>query len=189
LLSRFPVAFRLPAFASRVIPFPPGELGLPHGRLTAHRYRRRTPSGLPRSTLTSYDRVGCPFYPGDRRCSPDRMPCPASACRLSAARPNTPPERPTARSHYSRGINEGSRDSPVRSALTRDLHDGTEILRLSPGLRTPPSPAAHAKEGARHRARARDYTTDITPVLPTASPLAKCDLVSQRQISARDHGT
>jgi hypothetical protein len=79
---------------------------------------------------------------------------------------------------------------PSGLPLTRDLHDGTEILRLSPGLRTPPLPATHAKEGARQRARARGYTTDFTPVLLTASPLAKCDLVSQRQMSAwqRGHG-
>lgn len=63
--SWFPVAFRPPAFASQVIPVPPGELRLPHGRPTAHRHRRRTPSGLPRSTLTRFDRVGCPLYPGD----------------------------------------------------------------------------------------------------------------------------
>ena len=76
----------------------------------------RTPSGFPRSALTSYDRVGCPLYPGDQRCSPDRMPCPASACHITAACPYTPPDHPTARSSVLRGIHKGSRDSPVRSA-------------------------------------------------------------------------
>ena len=44
-------------------PIPAGELGPPHGRLTGP--QGRTPTGLPRSAHTSYDRVGCPLYPGD----------------------------------------------------------------------------------------------------------------------------
>jgi len=103
----------------------------------------------------------------------------ASQRRVPAPRYRIPPRGAT--------IHEASTKvhsiHPPGLPLTRDLHSGMEILRLSPGLRTPPLPATHAEEGARQRARARDYTTDITPVLLTASPLAKCDLVSQRQVS------
>lgn len=114
------------------------------------------------------------------------MPCPTSACRITTACPCTPPMHPTARSSVLRGINEGSRNSPVRSAPHPWPPRGDEDSSGFPlGLRTPPLPAAHAKGGARQQARARDYTTDITPVLLTASPLAKCDIVSQRQIRKR----
>jgi len=80
-----------------------------------------------------------------------------------------------------RDINEGSRDSPVRSAPNPWPPDGTRTLRRSLKLRTPPSPAAHVKGGAKTRARARNYATDTMPALQSASPLAKCNLVSQRQ--------
>ena len=181
--TRFPAAFRPPAFASRVILFPPRSwafltVGLPPTSTSGW-----TPSGLPRSTLTSYDRGGCPLYPGDRRCSPDRMPCPASAYRIPAARPYTPPDtshRAELRfTRHQQGFTRFTRPvcpSPVALAM------GRGPLRFPLGLRTPPLPAAHAKGRARHRARARDYTTDITSALLTASPLAKCDIVSQRQI-------
>nr|GID87489.1 hypothetical protein Ade03nite_64130 [Actinoplanes derwentensis] len=109
------------------------------------------------------------------------MPCPASACRLSGRPVPTPRLDIPSRGATIHGASTKVHAiHPSGLPLTRDLHDGTEILRLSPGLRTPPLPATHAKEGARQRARARDYTTDITPVLLTASPLAKCDLVSQQ---------
>jgi hypothetical protein len=56
-------------------------------------------------------------------------------------------------------------------------------VRANRAQRHNPHAATHAKGWARHRARARDYTTDITSALLTASPLAKCDFVSQRQMS------
>ena len=60
--SRFPAAFRPPAFASRSSDSAE-ELGPPHGRLTGP--NGRTSTGLPRSARTSSDRGGCPLYPGD----------------------------------------------------------------------------------------------------------------------------
>ena len=65
IASRFPVAFRLPAFRFSVIRFPPGAwapltVGLPDTPRHA-----RTPTGLPRSARTSCDRGGCPLYPED----------------------------------------------------------------------------------------------------------------------------
>jgi hypothetical protein len=46
-------------------PVPAAELGLPCGRLTPRRTcRAGTSTGLPRSTRTRCDRVGCCLYPG-----------------------------------------------------------------------------------------------------------------------------
>jgi len=116
-------------------PVPAGELGLPHGRLTAlPTSSGRTPSGFPRSTLTRFDRVGCPLYPGDQRCSPGRMPCPTSACRIPTARPYTPPA-PSHRTEFrftrhQQGFTRFTRPvcpSPVIPAMGREplrLHSG-----------------------------------------------------------------
>jgi len=62
-VSRFPAAFRPPAFACRVILFPPGDwafltVGLP-GAL------RPDPDGVSTFRTARYDRGGCPLYPGD----------------------------------------------------------------------------------------------------------------------------
>lgn len=60
----FSVAFRPPAFASRVIPIPPKDFRLPYGRPTG-RVSDRTRTGLTRPTPTSCDRVRCLLDPGD----------------------------------------------------------------------------------------------------------------------------
>jgi hypothetical protein len=44
---------------------PAEELGPPCGRLTGQDRPTRTSTGLPRSARMSYDRGGCPLYPGD----------------------------------------------------------------------------------------------------------------------------
>ena len=59
-LSRFPVAFRPPALASWAILPPLGDQR--HSR-SAHQPRGWAPTGLSRSTRSSYDRGGCPLYP------------------------------------------------------------------------------------------------------------------------------
>ena len=114
-MSRFPAAFRPPAFASRSPCSRPGT-----GPSSRSAYRpppgARTRTGFPRFTPARYDRGGCPLYPGDSGAPPGRMPCPAGACRFPAASPCTPHPHPTSGAPQSRGINEGSRDSPVRSA-------------------------------------------------------------------------
>jgi len=75
-------------------PVPARELGLPHGRLTGPQARTRT--GFPRSAPARYDRDGCLLDPGDGGALPNRMPCPASACRFPAASPCTPHSHPIA---------------------------------------------------------------------------------------------
>jgi hypothetical protein len=114
-MSRFPAAFRPPAFASRSPCSRPGA-----GPSSRSAYRAppgaRTRTGFPRFTPARYDRGGCPLYPRDDGAPPGRMPCPAGACRFPAASPCHPATHPTSGAPKLRGINGGSRDSPVRSA-------------------------------------------------------------------------
>ena len=96
--SRFPAAFRPPAFASRVFLRPPGDsasltVGLP-AQATC-----RTPSGLSRSACMRYGRGGCPLYPGDGGALPASSDHLAGTCRLPAAGPYLPLPHPTGESH------------------------------------------------------------------------------------------
>jgi hypothetical protein len=179
VLSRFPVAFRPPAFASRVIPIPPGELGLPHSRLTARRHGGGPRRGYhlpPSRATTGLGALSPPGTGGAHRTGCRARPAPAASQRhVPTPRHHIPPRGAT--------IHEASMKvhaiHPSGLPLARDPHSGMEILRLSLGLRTPPSPATHAKDGARQRARTRDYRTDIT----SASSLR---VHSQRATSCRN---
>ena len=145
-MSRFPAAFRLPAFASRSSD---SRRGVGPSLRSAYRTRplARTPTGLPRFTRTSCDRGGCLLYPEDGDARPADSSSPAGACRFPAASPC----HPAACSHRGgpqlRGINGGSRDSPARPAPRLWPPDGTGTLGLSPVLRTPPLPATHDRAG------------------------------------------
>jgi hypothetical protein len=119
---------RLPPASIRPLRRPNGEVvSPPHGH--------KAPRGarFPRSTLTSYDRVGCPLYPGDRRCSPDRMPCPASSCHIPAAT-----SLHSARHIPSRGAPFYEASTKVHAIhpsglpLTRDPRDGTRTPSAFP---------------------------------------------------------
>ena len=75
-----------------VIRFPPGDwasltVGLPG--------KTRTLTGLPRSTRTSCDRIGCLLYPEDGDAHPTDLHSPAGACRFPATSPYTPLLHPT----------------------------------------------------------------------------------------------
>jgi hypothetical protein len=177
-----PVAFRLPALASRAIPIPLGEFSFPHSRPTGHPSRRRTPSGLPRFTRARYDRGGCLLYPGDGGALPaECRPRPAPAASQRPA--------PTPRQHFIpsagpalRDINEGSRDSPVRPAPGPWPSDGTRTLRRSSELHTPPLPATHVRAGPGIEHAPETHTAETKSALLSASSLASCNLVSQRQM-------
>jgi hypothetical protein len=147
IMSRFPAAFRLPAFASRSPCSRPGT-----GPSSRSAYRAppsaRTRTGFPRFTPARYDRGGCPLYPGDGGARPGRMPCPASACRFPAASPCHPAptshQRGSAITGHQRGFTRFTRPvcpSPVAPRM------GRETLGLVPVLRTPPLPAAHDRAG------------------------------------------
>ena len=129
-------------------PVPARELGLPCGRLTGPCYQGRTPTGLPRSARMSCGRGGCPLYPGDCGARTAGRSSPAAARRLAAARPCTPVQQPTTGGFLSRGIIKGSR-SFTRPAFPWPVAPGwSGSPRAStPGLHTPPLPAAHAGVG------------------------------------------
>ena len=93
-MSRFPVAFRLPAFASRSSD---SRRGIGPSLRSAYRAKARTPSGLPRSTRTSCDRGGCLLYPEDGDAHPADRKSSAGACRFSTASPWTPLQHSTLR--------------------------------------------------------------------------------------------
>ena len=165
-------------------PSPAREMGLPHGRLTRH-HQRRDPVGV--TTFHTHEkRPGrVPPIPRGRRCSPGPDAVPGQRLPhhngLSLHPAGTSHRAGPLFTRHQRRFTLFTR--PVcPSPVTPMVGQGSFGFPL--GLRTPPLPAAHAKGGARHRARARDYTTDITSALLTASPLAECDIVSQRQMNA-----
>ena len=113
--SRFPAAFQPPAFAFRVILFPPADwafltVGLPGTT------RCPDPDGV--STFrTSEIRPGwVPSLPRGRRCSPRPDAVPGRRLPLPGGQSLHPAPASHRRGSVLRGINEGSRDSPVRPA-------------------------------------------------------------------------
>jgi len=108
MMSRFPAAFRLPAFASW-----PSFARWGTGPSLRSAYRSccqgRTPTGLSRSARMSCGRGGCPLYPGDCGARTASRSSLAATCRLAAARPYTPVQQPTTGGFLSRGIIKGSR--------------------------------------------------------------------------------
>jgi len=147
MMSRFPAAFRPPAFASWSSC---ARWGAGPSLRSAYRSccQGRTPTGLPRSARMSCGRGGCPLYPGDCGARTAGRSSPAAACRLAAARPCTPVQQPTTGGFLSRGIIKGSR-SFTRPAFPSPVAPGWSgsPWACSPELHTPPSPAAHAGVG------------------------------------------
>ena len=147
MMSRFPAAFRPPAFASWSSCARQGT-----GPSLRSAYRSccqdRTLTGLPRSARMSCGRGGCPLYPGDCGARTAGRSSPAAACRLAAASPCTPVQQPTTGGFLSRGIIKGSR-SFTRPAFPSPVAPGWSgsPRACPPGLHTPPSPAAHAGVG------------------------------------------
>ena len=82
-LSRFPVAFRPPTFASWSSI---ARWGIGPPLRSAYRPRPcRTPTGLSRSTRTSGDRGGCPLYPGDSGAHTTGPSSPVATSRITTA--------------------------------------------------------------------------------------------------------
>jgi hypothetical protein len=158
-------------------PIPGGELGLRHGRLTGDAGPR---TGLPRSARTSCDRGGCPLYPEDGGAHPGQGTCSAGACRSMAASPDHPAPASHRQGSASRGINEGLRDSPVRSSLACGRAGGTGSPWASPRASHP------AVVGDARRGWDRPSSTDlelhahIRLILQSGRSLVSCDLASHR---------
>jgi hypothetical protein len=150
-------------------PIPARELGLPHGRLTGP--QTRTPTGLPRSTRTSCDRAGSPLHPEHGGAHPGWDSPSPGTCRFPATSPYTLLQHPTLQGCCLRGINRGSRNSPVRSSPRLWPPDGTGALGLLPRAPDPAgsSPTTHVRVGTGDRARAWNYALDISR---TSNPLA-----------------
>jgi hypothetical protein len=160
-------------------PVPARELGLPHGRLTG-----RTAPGPGRGFHVPHQRattgVGASSTPGTAVLSrPDavpgqRLPLPSGQ---SLPPRTTNPSRGSGITGHQRRFTQFTRPacpSPVVPGWDEDLG-------LSPVLRTPPLPAAHDRAGPGVSTHP-ELTLPTQSALQSASPLARCDLVSQRQI-------
>ena len=178
-MSRFPAAFRLPAFRFSVIRFPPGDwallaVGLPDlgpdlDGVTAFRTHELRPGWVPP-------------LPRGRRCSSRpsrfldrRLPLyrgqslyPAPASHLAGLR----------LTRHQREFTQFTRPifpSPVASRMER------EPSGFPPRASHPADqePTTHAEAGTGHRARTWNYTLNITSVdLQSCSSLTTCDLAS-----------
>jgi len=138
--SRFPAAFRPPAFASRVFLRP---LGIPLPLRSAYRQiSRRTPSGLSRSACDRYDRGGRPLNPGDGGALPASQIRLAGTRRLATAGPYSP----------------ASRNPPARVLMTR-RHRGFTHVHPS-GLPQPVTPGWNRSPSAFPRASHPTVTHD-----------------------------
>jgi len=116
------------------------------------------------------------------------QPAPAASQRPVLA---PRPAHPIKARAPSRGINEGSSNSPVRSSpRPRTPGWNGPPLRLSPELRTPPtkSRTTHVEVGTGHRARTWNYSLNITSglILQFDSSLNACDLASHVRYRQRD---
>jgi hypothetical protein len=177
IAPRLPVAFRRPAFRFSVVLFPPGSWALLTVGLPAN---DRTPTGLPRSARTSYDRDGRPLYPGDGGAHPGQRRLPAGACRFAAASPCIPPYFPSAGSRltrHQRGFKQFARPvfpSPVAARMER------AAVGLEPRASHPADqePTTHAEVGTGHRARTWNTAQLVIVDLQSGSSLDTCDIAS-----------
>jgi hypothetical protein len=177
LPSRFPVAFRLPAFASWAFLFPPRDcaflaIGLPFTRVG-----RRGLDGVS-MFRTNEIRVGsgAPFTPG-LRCSHSRRKRISCRCRFSTASPalrsfSCLPELRVTKPHQGFTLVH-----PSTLPLACSLRTGQRPLGFSPRLRTPQLPMTHARAGTgiEHLPELRSRPTSTSY---PRNPLVSCDLTS-----------
>jgi hypothetical protein len=176
-MSRFPVVFRPPAFASQVIRPPLGDwaslaVGLPDTT------RRRDPNRVPTFHTHEMRPGRVPPVSRGRRCSPGRQEIPGRRLPL----PNGQPLNPTCN------------NPSARLAITRHQRRFTRFTRpvcplpVTPGWSRSPSASPRASHPASQRRTSRagpgQLSTDLVlrnrhrPDLRSASTLATCDLVS-----------
>lgn len=184
-MSVFPVPFGVPAFACCVILSPlrtsalltvglPSHLSLDLNGIAAFR-RYETRSGW----ASPLSRGGGVLPTG--RASP------VGACRFPAASPSPSLPQPVCEGSSDETSPEIHTINPSDLSLARGPRTEREPFGVSLGLRTPPSPATHAKAGTgltdtdpelhlRHRHQSN---------LPTVSPLTTCDLASHCPLYSR----
>jgi hypothetical protein len=168
-------------------PIPAVELGPPHGRLTGH--DGRTSTGLPRSAHTSYDRVGCPLYPGDDGAHPG--PVALTGQRLPRSQRPVPVSRSSVPSigtaHYEASTRvQAMHPSGLPLACRRP--DGTDRglgFSLSFG---PRRPGAGRRTSGWGQAIEHGPQTTLYDISRTSNPaclLVVCDLASHGRLHKR----
>ncbi len=145
------------------------------------RHACRTPSGLPRSTPTSCDRVGCLLDPGDGGALP--VGCRARPAPAASQRPV-----PTPRCHIPSAGLRFTRHQRRFTQFTRPVCP----LPVTPGWNGSPwaFPRASHPAVTSDARQGRGQAVSTHPELrhrhhiglQSASPLARCDFVSQRQL-------
>ena len=184
IMSRFPVAFRLPAFRFSVIRCPPRSwalltVGLPDtdgcpdlDGVTAFRTHELRPGWVP-------------SIPRGRRCSSRTegraQPAPAA---LPAASPSTPLQPiPSCGAPLYEASTRVHAIHPSGLPLACSRPDGTGRPWAFPRASHPADqePTTHAEAGTGHRARTWNYTLNTTSAdPPIGSSLISCDLASHR---------
>jgi hypothetical protein len=136
--SRFPAAFRLPAFASWASCSRHG-IPLPSRSAYHHTTWHSGPDGV--STFRTHERRPgrVPAVPREQRCPHDRESSSVAACRFSTARSlSSPPHDPTRGVAVTRHHHWFTHAHPSGLPLTCDNPVGAGALGLPPGLRTRP---------------------------------------------------
>jgi hypothetical protein len=176
-MSRFPDAFRPPAFASWPSCSRRG-FGLPHSRPTGSSAARNS-TGFPRSTRARYDRGGRPLYPGDGGV----LPVEGSLLNRHLPLSSGQSLHPAGTSHR-RDLNV----TRHRRGFTR-VHPSGLPLACDPGWEGPwASSLSFAPRRCRRRTSGRGQAMDTGPELhlrhqsnlQSVRPLISCDLVSHR---------
>ena len=182
-MSRFPVAFRLPAFRFSVIRFPPGSWALLTVGLPAQRPGPRRGYRVPHARAAAG--VGASYTPRTAVLIPAED---VLSRRLPLYRGQS--LHPAPASHhaglrFTRHQREVHAIHPSGLPLACGRPDGTGALGLSPELRTPPTRSRRRtpRVGTGHRARTWNYSLNITSAdPPIGSSLTTCDLASHRPI-------
>ena len=176
-MSRFPAAFRLPAFASRSSHSRQG-IGSPHGRPTdPHRAGPRRGYRVPHARATTG--VGAPYTPrtsGAHPAGSPPRPAPAASQRPVPKPRHTIPPCEAPLHEASTGVHSRS---PVRSSPRHRPRDGTSGASASPRA-SHPAVTGSARRG---RGQAIEHgpgtTAQLTFVdLQSSSSLNACDLAS-----------
>ena len=142
-MSRFPVAFRPPAFASRSSD---SRRGVGPSLRSAYRIKIRTSTGLPRCARSSCDRGGCLLYPeggGALLASPYRQPAPAALRRPALLPRSSIPSAGVRMTRHQRRFKPFTR--PVCPSPVAPGWDGRPWV--FPELRTPPARSRQRTSG------------------------------------------
>ena len=174
--SRFPAAFRPPAFASRVILCPPGSSSLPHGRPTGRR-SLPDPDGVVTFRMVEIRPGWVPSVPRGRRCAPDRSLDPGRRLPPSSGQSLFPARASHRRESYMTRHHRGFTRSPVRSSPACSPRMEREPLGFPRASH--PAVTRDARQGGDGPCTLdRELRHRHQPVLLLRVPLAPCDLVS-----------